>query len=152
MGIALYPRSHGFRAAERSVYDDTPQAMRALRDGSVAAVAQDHHTLANFIATAPDLPTYLTEESFGIGISKNQKALLDAVNTELLELEQSGEALRIYHKWFDSLGAAAKERNFKIAVPCEALTGWATGDCDKTLPRCQRSEPITCRRHSFHPS
>jgi polar amino acid transport system substrate-binding protein len=132
--------SHDFRTAERSVYDDTPQAMQALRDGSVAAVAQDHHTLANFIATAPDgarfkiLPTYLTEESVGIGIPKNQKALLDAVNTELLELEQSGEALRIYHKWFDSLGEAAKERNFKIAVPCEALTGWATGDCDKTLP------------------
>jgi polar amino acid transport system substrate-binding protein len=132
--------SHDFRTADRSVYDDTPQAMAALRDGSVAAVAQDHHTLASFLATAPDrgrfkiLPTFLTEESVGIGIAKNQKELLDAVNGGLLELEQSGEALRIYHKWFDSLGEASKERNFKIAIPCEALTGWATRDCDKNLP------------------
>src|SRR5215472_686724 len=37
--------SHDFRTAERVVYDDTPQAMQGLRDGSVAAVAQDHHTL-----------------------------------------------------------------------------------------------------------
>jgi len=132
--------SHDFRAAQRSVYDDTPQAMQALRNGSVAAVAQDHHTLAGFLAHAPDrarfkiLPIFLTEENVGIGLAKNQKELLDAVNGELLELEQSGEAVRIYHKWFDSLGGASQERNFKIAVPCEALTGWATGDCDKNLP------------------
>ena len=132
--------SHDFRAAQRSVYDDTPQAMQALRNGSVAAVAQDHHTLAGFLAHAPDrarfkiLPMFLTEENVGIGLAKNQKELLDAVNGELLELEQSGEAVRIYHKWFDSLGGASQERNFKIAIPCEALTGWATGDCDKNLP------------------
>jgi polar amino acid transport system substrate-binding protein len=132
--------SHDFRAAQRSVYDDTPQAMEALRNGSVAAVAQDHHTLANFLATAPDrarfkiLPIYLTEESVGIGIPKNQKDLLDAVNGELLELEESGDAVRIYHKWFGSLGEAVQERNFKIVVPCEALTGWATGNCDRRLP------------------
>jgi polar amino acid transport system substrate-binding protein len=132
--------SHDFRAAQRSVYDDTPQAMQALRNGSVAAVAQDHHTLAGFLAHAPDrarfkiLPIFLTEENVGIGLAKNQKELLDAVNGELLELEQSGEAVRIYHKWFDSLGGASQERNFKIAIPCEALTGWATGDCDKNLP------------------
>ncbi len=132
--------SHDFRAAQRSVYDDTPQAMQALRNGSVAAVAQDHHTLAGFLAHTPDrarfkiLPIFLTEENVGIGLAKNQKELLDAVNGELLELEQSGEAVRIYHKWFDSLGGASQERNFKIAIPCEALTGWATGDCDKNLP------------------
>jgi polar amino acid transport system substrate-binding protein len=132
--------SHDFRAAKRLVYDDTPQAMEALRNGSVAAVAQDHHTLASFLATAPDrarfkiLPIDLTEESVGIGILKNRKELLDAVNGELLELEKSGEAVRIYHKWFGSLGEAVQERNFKIAVPCEALTGWATGNCDRRLP------------------
>ena len=87
--------SHDFRAAQRSVYDDTPQAMQALRNGSVAAVAQDHHTLAGFLAHAPDrarfkiLPIFLTEENVGIGLAKNQKELLDAVNGELLELEQS---------------------------------------------------------------
>jgi polar amino acid transport system substrate-binding protein len=132
--------SHGSRAAQHSVYDDTPRAMEALRDGNVAAVAQDHHTLAAFLAAAPDrarfkiLPTYLTEENVGIGFPKNQKELLDAVNGELLELEQSGEALRIYHRWLDSIGGTLQERNFKIAVPCEALTGWATGDCDKRIP------------------
>jgi polar amino acid transport system substrate-binding protein len=71
-----------------------------VRDGSVAAVAQDHHTLARFLAAAPDrgrfkiLPTFLTEERVGIGIAKHQKEPLDAVNVELLELEQSGAALR----------------------------------------------------------
>jgi polar amino acid transport system substrate-binding protein len=132
--------SHDFRAAQRSVYDDTPQALRALRGGDVDAVAQDHHTLANFLATAPDrarfkiLPIYLTEESVGIGLPKNQKELLDTVNGALLELEQSREALQIYHRWLDSPGGTSQERNFKIAVPCEALTGWATGDCDRHLP------------------
>jgi polar amino acid transport system substrate-binding protein len=132
--------SHDFRAAQRSVYDDTPQAMLALRNGSVAAVAQDHHTLAGFLAAAPDrarfkiLPVYLTQENVGIGLAKNQTDLLDAVNDELLELEQSGEALRIYHRSLDTLGGTPQERNFKIVVPCEALTGWATSDCDKQIP------------------
>ena len=132
--------SHDFRTAQRAVFDDTPLAMQALRDGHVAAVAQDHHTLAGFLATAPDrirfkiLPTYLTEESVGIGLPKNQKDLLDAVNEELLALEQSGEAARISHRWLDSLGGTSQERNFKIVVPCEALTGWATGDCDRHIP------------------
>ena len=132
--------SHDFRAAQRSVYDDTPQAMQALRNGSVAAVAQDHHTLAGFLAAAPDrakfkiLPIYLTQENVGIGLAKNQSELLDAVNGELLELERNGEALRIYHRWLDSLGGTPQERNFRIAVPCEALTGWSTGDCDKRIP------------------
>lgn len=45
--------SHDFRTAQRSVYDDTPQAMQALRNGSVAAVAQDHHTLRASSPTRP---------------------------------------------------------------------------------------------------
>jgi polar amino acid transport system substrate-binding protein len=131
--------SHDFRAAQRLVFDDTPQAMQALRDASVAAVAQDHHTLAGFLAAAPDrarfkiLPVYITEDNVGIWLPKNQKELLDAMNGELLELEQSGAAPRIYHRWLDSIGGTLQERNFKIAVPCDALTGWATGDCDRQL-------------------
>ena len=88
-------------------------AIGASLEFAATEPAQAQLLVAGFLAAAPDrakfkiLPIYLTQENVGIGLAKNQAELLDAVNGELLELEQSGEALRIYHRWLDSLGGTA---------------------------------------------
>jgi polar amino acid transport system substrate-binding protein len=130
-----------FPDAQIVLFEDAPLALRALRDGSVAAIVQDGVVLAGLLAHAPDradfkiLPDFLTDESVAVGLLKSERPLLDAVNTTLLDLERSGEAERIYHVWFDRIGSRFKTRDFAIEVPCEALTGWVRTDCPPaTLP------------------
>jgi polar amino acid transport system substrate-binding protein len=127
--------ANDFPAAKVSLFSDARRALQALRDGTVDALIGDSPTLASLIALAPDrerfkmIPEQLWQENIGIGIAPNEPALLAAVNSTLLTLESTGEAERIYHIWFDRFGEASQVRPFKIKVPCEAVSGWTTGDC-----------------------
>jgi polar amino acid transport system substrate-binding protein len=127
--------ANDFPAAKVSLFGDAPQALQALREGAVDALIGDSPTLASLIALAPDrerfkmIPDQLWQENIGIGIARNEPALLAAVNSTLLTLESTGEAERIYHIWFDRFGEASQVRPFKIQVPCEAVSGWTSGDC-----------------------
>ncbi len=127
--------ANDFPGAKVSLFREGPQALQALRDGTVDAVIGDSPTLASLIALAPDherfkmLPQQLWQENIGIGMARNEPALLAAVNSTLLTLESTGEAERIYHIWFDRFGEASQVRPFKIKVPCKAISGWTTGDC-----------------------
>jgi polar amino acid transport system substrate-binding protein len=127
--------TNDFPAAKVSLFDDGPQALQALREGTVDALIGNSPTLASLIALAPDrerfkmLPEQLWHENIGIGMARNEPALLAAVNSTLLTLESTGEAERIYHIWFDRFGEASQVRPFKIKVPCEAVSGWTSGDC-----------------------
>ena len=114
---ALHQR---FPQARVLAYDDIPLALTALRNGNVQAITQDSTILAGLLAEAPDkqkfkiLPDLLSKEEIGIGVSKNQPALLNAVNTELISLEKSGEATTIYNRWFGPGTPAPQPRNFTI--------------------------------------
>lgn len=89
-------------------YDDTPIAFTALRNGSVQAITQDDAKLVGLLANLPEKirvdyeisPFSLTQEYQGIGISKGETRLVDAVNDALLALEENGEAVQIYNRWF----------------------------------------------------
>jgi polar amino acid transport system substrate-binding protein len=113
---ATYPE------AKVLAYDDIPLALTALRNASVDAITQDSSILVGLLAKAPDkakykiLPDLLTHEEIGIGVSKNQKALLDVVNETLIDLEKSGEAAKIYDKWFGSGRDAPQPRLFTITA------------------------------------
>ncbi len=70
------------------------------------AISQDSTILAGLLAGAPDrakykiLPDQLSREEIGIGVAKNQPALLAKVNEILLALEKDGQAVKIYNTWF----------------------------------------------------
>ena len=73
-------------------YDDIPLALTALRNGNVQAITQDSTILAGLLGGAPDkadfkiLPDLLSKEEIGVGVKKDEPALLKAVNDELLKL------------------------------------------------------------------
>jgi polar amino acid transport system substrate-binding protein len=127
--------TNDFPGAKLSLFHEGPEALQALREGAVDAIIGDSPTLASLIALAPDHERFkmigpqLWQENIGIGIARNEPALLAAVNSTLLTLESTGEAERIYHVWFDRFGDTSQARPFKIKVPCEAVSGWTTGDC-----------------------
>ncbi|MGK9171731.1 ABC transporter substrate-binding protein [Yokenella regensburgei] len=114
---ALHQR---FPQARVLAYDDIPLALTALRNGNVQAITQDSTILAGLLAEAPDkakfkiLPDLLSKEEIGVGVTKGETALLNAVNDELVKLEQNGEAAKIYDAWFGPQTKAPAPRSFKI--------------------------------------
>jgi polar amino acid transport system substrate-binding protein len=103
-------------------FDDLPLAFAALRAGNVQALTQDGSILIDALARSPDkakfkiLPDFLSSELIGIGVSKNQKALLDLVNGTLVALEADGTAAKMYDKWFGSGALVNVPRGFKIVA------------------------------------
>lgn len=104
-------------------YDDTPIAFTALRNGSVQAITQDDAKLVGLLANLPEKirvdyeisPFSLTQEYQGIGISKGEIRLVEAVNDALLALEENGEAVQIYNRWFGPTTTSAIPRgDFKF--------------------------------------
>jgi polar amino acid transport system substrate-binding protein len=101
-------------------YDDTPLAFTALRNGNVQAITQDDAKLLGLLANAPDKAKYeispfaLTREFQGIGLPRGEERLTQFVNNTLLELEKSGEAKKIYDRWFGPKSRAALPRDYRI--------------------------------------
>ena len=101
-------------------YDDIPLALTALRNGNVKAITQDSTILAGLLGAAPDkakfkiLPDLLSKEEIGVGVKKGEPALLKAVNDELVALEKSGDAAKIYDVWFGPSTKAPQPRSFTI--------------------------------------
>ena len=103
-------------------FDDYPQAFLALNQGKVVAVTTDEAILAGIRAKAPKPEAYeilderISDEPYGLGLRKGESALLTEVNKTLLELERSGEAKRIFDKWFGPASAAPLKRGFTITA------------------------------------
>lgn len=101
-------------------YDDIPLALTALRNGNVQAITQDSTILAGLLSGAPDkadfkiLPDLLSKEEIGVGVKKGEPALLKAVNDELLRLESTEQAAKIYDVWFGPETKNPQPRAFKI--------------------------------------
>lgn len=86
-------------------YDDLDQAVGALQKGEIDAVSTDGSILAGLLSTFPAgkyemAPVQLSEEDFGFAVRKGDGDLLGFVNATLQEMKKSGEAQRIYEKWF----------------------------------------------------
>lgn len=104
-------------------YDDTPFAFAALRNGVVQAITQDDAKLIGLLANVPEeqrqdfeiSPFSITEEYQAVGIPKGEKRLKDKINEVLFKLEQDGEAVTIYNRWFGPETNSAMPRGeFKI--------------------------------------
>ena len=53
-------------------------------------------------------------ESWGLGIKKSETRFLEAVNQVLDEAETSGEAAKLFEKWFGAETPYKLKRDFKI--------------------------------------
>jgi polar amino acid transport system substrate-binding protein len=103
-------------------FDDYPQAFLALMQGKVSAVTTDEAILAGILAKAPNKAQYeipnvqISDEPYGLGMRKGDKNFVAFVNKTLLEMEKSGEAKKIFEKWFGPNTQFHLSRNFKIVA------------------------------------
>jgi len=109
-------------SVEVVTFETTQQAFQALQQGKGAGYVNDEATLVNDMAKLGPakkdyriLPTNLSSEPLALGIRKNEPALKKVVDDTLAELEKSGEADKIFMKWY---GPTTKlqfdKRSFKI--------------------------------------
>ncbi len=103
-------------------FDDYPQAFLALQQGKVFAVTTDESLLAGMLAKAPNKEEFeipdiqISDEPYGLGMRKGDKAFVDFVNATLLEMEKSGKAKEIFEKWFGPQSSTPIKRNFTITA------------------------------------
>jgi len=101
-------------------YDDTPFAFTALRNGNVQAISQDGPKLIGVLANAPDASAYeipaftISQDLIGVGLPKGESALKAFVDDTLRSLEASGEAQRIYDRWFGPDTRTPLARTYRI--------------------------------------
>ncbi len=90
-------------ASEVRPYPEGPDAVNALKAGTVEAVVIDAPVAANAveksggIEIAEKVPT---EEEYGIAVSKDETELLEEINQGLKEVQEDGTYAKIYKKWF----------------------------------------------------
>lgn len=100
---------------------DYAESFNALRDGRCDAVSGPEATLLGNLAKQPNKQAYevpdvpIASEALGVGIRKGEKRLLQRVNEALAEAENSGEAAKIYERWFGAGAAVQLQRSFKIS-------------------------------------
>jgi polar amino acid transport system substrate-binding protein len=103
-------------------FDDYPQAFLALQQRKVFAVTTDESILAGIRGKAPNKEEFeipdlrISDEPYGLGMRKGDRAFVDFVNNALLEMEKSGQAKEIFDKWFGPNTATPLKRNFTISA------------------------------------
>ena len=109
-------------SVEVVTFETTQQAFQALQQGKGAGYVNDEATLVNDIAKLGPakkdyriLPTNLSTEPLALGLRKNEPALKKVVDDTLAELEKSGEADKIFMKWYGpSTKLQFDKRSFRI--------------------------------------
>ena len=90
-------------AGELRPFPEGPDAINALKSGTVAAVIIDAPVAANAveevggIEVAEKVPT---EETYGIAVAKENTELLEQINEGLAATLEDGTYEKIYEKWF----------------------------------------------------
>jgi ABC-type amino acid transport substrate-binding protein len=90
-------------ASEVRPYPEGPDAVNALKAGTVEAVVIDAPVAQNAVEKsggveiAEKVPT---EEDYGIAVAQGNTELLEEINQGLKEAEEDGTYAKIYKKWF----------------------------------------------------
>lgn len=104
------------------LFDDYPQAFLALQQDKISAVTTDEAILAGILAKAPNKAQFeipavqISDEPYSLGMRKGDKNFVDFVNRTILEMEKTGEAARIYEKWFGPGTDFHVKRTFEITA------------------------------------
>jgi polar amino acid transport system substrate-binding protein len=95
-------------------------AFAMLKDGKVDAFPTDESVLRAIVQQdgRPDdylfLPDFTKSRNVGFALKKDEPRFKDAINRALLDLEASGEAVRIFDAWFGPGSKEPMARKFKI--------------------------------------
>ena len=103
-------------------FETTQQAFLALQQGKGAGYVNDEASLVNDYAKLGPakkdyaiLPTSISVEPLALGLRKNEPALKAVVDDTLRELESSGNAEKLFVKWYGpSTKLQFDKRGFKI--------------------------------------
>jgi polar amino acid transport system substrate-binding protein len=107
---------------EAVTFETSQQAFQALQQGKGVGYVNDESSLISDLGklgpAAKDyriLPTNLNVEPLALGIKKGETGLKKAVDDTLRDLEKSGEADKIYLRWYGpGTKTNAPKRTFKI--------------------------------------
>lgn len=95
-------------------------AFGMLRDGKVDAFPTDESVLRAIIQQDghPDdylfLPDFTKSRNVGFALKKDEARFKDAINRSLLDVEASGDAVKIFDAWFGPGSQEPMQRKFKI--------------------------------------
>lgn len=101
-------------------FQDPPSGFLAMQQGKVEGFALSELTLVKFKqqseATNPVaiLDQSLILEPWGIGMRKEETALIKHVNSMLGAMEKSGESIQVFNKWMGAGTQYKMQRGFKI--------------------------------------
>ncbi len=90
-------------AGELRPYPEGPDAVNALKAGTVEAVIIDAPVAQNAVEKSGGVEIaekFPTEEEYGIAVAQGESDLLDEINTGLEEVMDDGTYKKIYEKWF----------------------------------------------------
>lgn len=99
------PENGGYGEDHVTAFDNGASAVQALLNGQVDCVIIDDAPAQEFVAANPGLTTLegaWVEEAYAIGLSKDNTALLDAVNAALAELTADGTVQAIVDKYISA--------------------------------------------------
>ena len=99
------PENGGYGEDHVIAYDNGATAVQALMNGQVDCVIIDSAPAAEYVAANPGLQLLdgsWVEESYAIGVNKENTALLDAVNGALKELTEDGTVDAIIGKYISA--------------------------------------------------
>lgn len=91
--------------AEPNEYEQLDQAYLSVENGSSDAILYDAPNVNYYIQTSDEdnlkvVGDLYQAEEYGIGITKGQEALVEAINDALATLREDGTYDEIYEKWF----------------------------------------------------
>ena len=95
-------------------------AFDMLKEGKVDAFPTDESVLRAIVQQSgnPDdylfLPDFTKSRSVGFALKKDEPRFKDAINKALLDVEASGEAVKIFEAWFGPKSPEPMPRKFKI--------------------------------------
>jgi polar amino acid transport system substrate-binding protein len=101
-------------------FNDYPNAFLALAQRKVVAMTTDEIILMDLQRRSPKpddyqlIDEYISTEPYGIGVRKGEPALVKEVNRVLIEMEKSGEAARVFDRWFGPKSDTPLKRTFVI--------------------------------------
>jgi polar amino acid transport system substrate-binding protein len=102
------------------LFDDYDIAFHALSQGQLDAVTTDEPILAGQLNKMPNKDQFeipdvsISLEVYGIAVRKGEKRLQKEVNDTLVAMERSGEAQRVFDRWFGPQTSVPLMRTFKI--------------------------------------
>lgn len=104
-------------------FETSQQAFLALQQGKGVGYVNDESTLINDFGKLGDankdyliLPQSISTEALALGIKKGEASLKSAVDDTLRDLEKSGEAEKVFFKWYGpTTKLKFEKRDFKFS-------------------------------------